>query len=199
MKKHLSGLLAILTALACTTASAGVINFDDLPGDGTTPVANGYAGFNWTNFGTISSTVGSTVYPGSGYAAGVVSPDNAAFNWNGDTAAISTADNAAFDYIGAWFTSAYVDQEISFEGSRNGDLLYASGAFTLDTLNPQWIRLDWSGIDTLTIYNSSGTQWAVDEVTVPEPATLGLFGIVLAGMGATRRRARQPAPSPARP
>lgn len=189
MKKQLIGLLAIVAALASSTAFASVINFDDLPGDGTTPVANGYAGFNWFNFGTISAEAGA----GTGFEAGVVSPQNVAFNWYGETATMSSADNDAFKYIGAWFTSAFVDQEISFEGSRNGELLFASGAFTLDTAAPQWIGLDWSGIDTLTIYNSSGTQWAVDDVSVPEPATLGLFGIVLAGMGATRRRRGRPA------
>jgi hypothetical protein len=195
MKQHLIGLLAILGALASSAACATVIHFDDLPGDATTPIGNGYAGFDWDNVGTISADAGA----GSGFEAGVVSPQNVAFNWYGATATISSADHAGFDYIGAWFTSAYVDQEISFEGSRNGALLYASGAFTLDTITPVWIGLDWSGIDTLAIYNSSGTQWAVDDVTVtvPEPATLALFGIMLAGMAATRRRARRRNQSPA--
>lgn len=180
-------IIALLAAFACSTASAGVINFDDLPGDPTQALDSGYAGFNWTNMGTIRSDAA----PGTGFETGVVSPTNAAYNWYGLTATISTADGKAFTFAGADFTSAYVDQEISFEGYRNGELVLGSGAYTLDTLTPQWIGLNWTGIDTLVIYNSSGTQWVMDDFTVPEPATLGLFGSSLVGLFASRRVRRR--------
>ncbi|MFC5547588.1 PEP-CTERM sorting domain-containing protein [Massilia aerilata] len=180
-------IIALVAAFACSAASAGVIDFDDLPGDPTLPLDSGYAGFNWTNIGAIRSDAA----PGTGFETGVVSPSNAAYNWYGLTATISTADGKAFSFAGADFTSAYVDQEISFEAYRNGELVRSSGAYTLDTLAPQWIRLDWAGIDTLVIYNSSGTQWAMDDFTVPEPATLGLFGGALMGLFASRRLRRR--------
>lgn len=185
-------IIALLAALACSTASAGVVTFDDLPGDPTQALDSDYAGFNWTNMGAIRGGDA----PGTGFETGVVSPMNAAYNWYGATATIATADGQAFTFEGAAFTSAYVDQEISFEGYRNGELLLASGAYTLDTLAPQWIGLDWSNIDTLVIYNSSGTQWVMDDftaddVTVPEPATLALFGGALAGLFAGRRVRRR--------
>jgi hypothetical protein len=183
MKKTIIGLLALV---ACTLAHAGVVHFDDLSGDETLPITAGYAGFDWDNMGTIRADA----YPGSGFEAGTVSPMNAAFNWYGGTATISTADGNAFAYAGAYFTSAWADQEISFEGWRNGLQLFSSAAYTLDTATPRWIQLDWSGIDTLVIYNNGPTQWAMDEFTVPEPGSLALMGVSLAGLMAARRRKR---------
>jgi hypothetical protein len=184
MKKTI---FAALLGLACASAFAGVIHFDDLAGDETEAIANGYQGLNWDNIATIRADA----YPGSGYATGAVSLANTAYNMNGGTAAIWRAGAGAFDFIGAYFTSAWLDQEIAFEGYREGQLLYASDvSYVLDTTTPLWVQLGWSGIDTVVIYNSSGTQWAMDDVSVnvPEPASLALFGAALVGMAAGRRR-----------
>jgi hypothetical protein len=68
-------------------------------------------------------------------------------------------------------------------------LVYSSAvSYVLETSTPLWIGLGWSGIDTLVIHNSSGTQWAMDDFTVPEPASLALFGTALAGLALSRRR-----------
>ena len=183
MKKTIIGLLA---AAACQLANAGVIHFDDLSGDEALPIDAGYAGFDWANTGTVRADA----YPGSGFEAGAVSASNVAYNWFGMPATISKADGTAWEYTGAYFTSAWVEQEVSFEGWRNGRLLFASGAYTLDTATPRWIQLDWAGIDTLVVYNSSPTAWAMDEFTVPEPGSLALMGTSLAGLLLARRRKR---------
>ncbi|RZA34328.1 MAG: PEP-CTERM sorting domain-containing protein [Lysobacteraceae bacterium] len=182
MKNILFSLFSLLL-LASASASASVIGFDDLPGDETVAIANGYQGFDWDNLGAI----GAGAYPGSGYAAGAVSLANTAFNRDGGIAAISRADG--FDFVGAFFTSAWLEQELAFDGYRSGQLLYSTAtSFVLDTTTPLWIGLGWAGIDTLVIYNSSGTQWAMDEFTVPEPASIALFGTALAGLALSRRR-----------
>lgn len=178
-------LLSLLLALACAGASAGVIHFDDVAADETTPLADGYAGFVWDNVGVI----GAAAYPGSGFETGTVSPGNAAFNRYGATVTITKAGAGTFDFVGAWFTSAWFEQEIAFDGLRDGQLVYSTlESFVLDTSTPVWVQLGWAGIDTLVIYNSSGTAWAMDEFTVPEPGSLALVGAALAGMAATRRR-----------
>jgi hypothetical protein len=135
-------------------------------------------------------TVRADAYPGSGFEAGTVSPSNTAFNRYGATATISTASGNAFEYTGAYFTSAWIEQEIAFEGWRDGQPRFASSAYTLDTAAPRWIQLDWAGIDTLVIYNSGPTQWAMDEFTVPEPGSPALMGAALAGLLFARRRKR---------
>lgn len=179
-------LLSLLLAACHATASAGVINFDDLSGDFTESIAAEYQGLNWDNMGSIRSDA----LPGSGYEAGTVSQANTAYNRDGGTVAISKAGAGTFDFVGAFFTSAWFEQELAFEGYRNGQLLHSTVAsFVIDTTTPLWVQLNWGGIDTLVIYNSSGTQWAMDDMAVPEPPSLALFGAAATGLMLARRRA----------
>lgn len=181
-------MLSLLLGASCAASQAGVINFDDLSGDFTGVIAGGYQGLNWDNMGAIRSDA----FPGSGYEAGAVSQANAAYNRDGGTAAISRAGAGAFDFVGAFFTSAWMEQELAFEGYRNGQLLYSTAAsFVIDTATPLWVQLNWAAIDTLVIYNSSGTQWAMDDMVVPEPPSLALFGAAAMGLMLARRRARR--------
>lgn len=179
--KH--SIFSLLLLLASSSACAGVIGFDDLPGDESVPIVNGYQGFDWHNLGAIRADA----YPGSGYAAGTVSFANTAFNRDGGTAAVSKA--GGFDFVGAFFTSAWLEQELAFDGWRDGQLAYSTTvSYVIDTVTPAWIGLGWKDIDTLVIYNSSGTQWAMDDFTVPEPASLALFGTAVAALAMSRRR-----------
>ena len=182
MKK---AIFSLLLAMFASSAFAGVITFDDLPGDGNELVPAGYQGFNWSNLGIISRDI----LPGSGYDNGTVSPSNTVFNWDSGTVTISKAAAGGFNLVGAYFTSAWMDQEISFEGLRNGQVKYFSeSTHVLDTFTPVWVQFGWDDIDTLMIYNSSPTQWAMDNFTVPEPTSVALFGMAFGGLLLARRR-----------
>lgn len=180
-------LLSLMLGVCSTTSFAGVINFDDLSGDFSEAIAAGYRGLNWDNMSSIRADA----FPGSGYEAGTVSQTNTAFNRDGGTVAISKAGTGTFNFVGAFFTSAWVQQEIAFEGYQNGQLTYSTAtSFVLDTTSPLWVQLGWAGIDTLVIYNSSGTQWAMDDMVIPEPASLMLMGVSATGLMLARRRKR---------
>lgn len=180
-------MLSLLLGACSATSFAGVINFDDLSGDYTEAIANGYQGLNWDNVGSIRSDA----FAGSGYEAGTVSQANTAFNRDGGTAVISKAGAGTFSFGGAFFTSAWLEQELAFEGYLNGQLLYSTEtSFVIDTVTPLWVQLGWIGIDTLFIYNSSGTQWAMDNMEVPEPGPVALFGAAAMAMVLARRRQR---------
>lgn len=193
MKKIMLGLYLLL----CTSlASAAVINFDDLSGNPSEAIPDGYQGFNWTTLGSIASSE----FPGSGFEAGVVSGNNAAFNFFASDVSISLASAGSFDFIGAFFTAAWIGDyfhEVSFEGWLDGVLVYSlDSAIALANDSPTWIQLDWIGIDQLNIYsNLAGwDQWVMDDFTVtvnaanvPESSGLVLMLMGLIGMCVLRR------------
>ena len=182
--------------LSSSFATAAVIDFDDLSGNPTDVIADGYQGFNWTILGSANSGE----YPASGFEAGVVSGNNAAFNWYGLDASVTLAGEGSFDFIGAFFTAAWIGDyfhELVFEGLLDGVLVYSSdSSVALASDSPTWIQLDWTGIDQLNIYsNLAGwDQWVMDDFTVninsasvPESSSLVLLLMGLVGMGLLRR------------
>ena len=64
--------------------------------------------------GTAVGAIGADAYPGGGHAAGAVWLAHTAFKRDGGTAAI--ARMGGLNFIGAWFTSAWLDQGLAFDG-----------------------------------------------------------------------------------
>jgi len=195
MKKVLMMLCAVMLVFGMVgSASATVLTFDDFTTTSYEAIPDGYGGFNWDNATTIGVVNGPIHTPGSGYEHGAVSGNYTAFNYNGASPSyIDLAGSGTFTFNGAWFTSAWSNQTISFNGYNNGSLLYTSSPFSINTSTPLWIELGWSGIDRLAISNT-GSQWAMDNFTfdqsapVPEPSTMLLMGVGLIGLAGYGRK-----------
>lgn len=129
------------------------IGFEGVAATGTdTFISNGYAGFNWDNFGAIDQDdLPTSGYdPHSGRAAG--------FNEYANDATISSADTFAFkqgDFSAAWNDGL----TITVDGYRNG-VLVAEESFVVnfgENLLHVFGR-DFRRVDTVTFSSSGGVD-----------------------------------------
>jgi hypothetical protein len=204
-------LSAAIFAAAFSQASATTIAFDDLPSPATagSVVPNGYAGLTWTNFYYLN---GASKAP-SGFANGVVSTPNVAFNGGGNVASVSAASPfqlVSFELTSAWDNGLIV----SIVGSFNGAAIESYSAI-FNTAGPTLASLNWTGISEVSFaaicfpglcanagFPGSGTYFALDNLTLipsvifspivptPLPAALPLFagGLGVLGLVARRRK-----------
>ena len=126
----------------------------------------------------MNANLQNQVDPNNGFKNAAVSGENIAFNgWGEQHSVISLIGDGFFNFTGAFWTSGWVNQTLSFEGLLDGAVKFESSVFQINTNSPLWIQLDWSGIDQLRI-NNSGSHWAMDDFTfdknnsidVPEPS-----------------------------
>ena len=147
--------LFLVTILALgLNANALVINFDSLGSDG--PITNGYSGLNWSNFYSLR---GSDI-PNSGYAAGVISSPNIAFNAFGDPASFSST--AQFNLVSAYFTAAWNPGQITVLGLNSGTQLYST-TFSVVKTSPTLTSFNWSGINEVR-FSTNFAQFVIDNL-----------------------------------
>jgi len=198
---RLFGLVAIVCSNRCLWAE--VLTYDNLAvsANGSATVSlNGYGGLGESNLAYLDGT-----QIGVGYANGVVSPNNVAYD-PGGTPSELLAMTGTFSLFSAYFTAAWRDgMQITVDGYVGAQLV-DSQQFIVNTTGPVFETFDFIGITEALISTSGGTihsgynlqdtngeQFVMDNlnVTTPEPGALALatVGAVGVSLAARRRRA----------
>lgn len=177
--------IPLALAVATSSASATVLNFDDLGADGDVPV--NYGGLDWSGSSWFQ-------YAGEQAPFAAHSGDRrATLGWDGSSDSSAIRFNTASSFTGAWF-AGYDGVSVTID-LYSGNRLVASTA----TLNlsdaPVFLASNYAGlVDRLVFRSNDPANFVMDDFTfasaVPEPgaAVLTVAGLGLMAFVARRRR-----------
>ena len=211
--RHLALLTGLGLGLAQGSASAAVIVLD-FEGVGDNPVGDYYNGGAGPNYGVSFSPATLAIVDadagGGGNFANEPSPNTIMFFLEADNAILNFAAgfDTGFSFFYSSSTAASVNVYDGLDGTGNllGTLSLTAQGFDNCTGDPSGDFCNWSPVGvsfagTARSINFGGTanQTGFDNITfgsaspgggtdVPEPGTLGLLGLGLAGVGFMRRR-----------
>lgn len=184
-------LLALVSS--ALSASAVLIDFEGASNTpGIASIANGYAGFNWSNFYVQNKNS----VPGTGYSNGTTSGSYVGFNGVGEPASLSVVPGGdLIRSLSGNFTAAPGSSTpLVIEGYLGG-ILVQTNAFALTTAGPLSVSLVFAtAVDTLRFSTTPFVATAamddlrINEISsaVPGPAAALAFG---AGLIRRRKRA----------
>jgi hypothetical protein len=154
-----------------------LITFDNIPGAGRfqQSLPNGFSGFQWVNADYMNVSYHEQINGWSGYSAALSSGQYVGLNKDGQMLAMIINAASSFTLKSMIVASAWNDNlTLEISGKRDGSVL-KSKQLTLQ-LQPQWIELNWSGLETVSFSSSGGepnsnvkgrgTQFAVDDLCV---------------------------------
>lgn len=186
MKKLIASALCTLAMALATSASATVLDFEDLAGGALfQSVPTNYAGVTWAaNFWAYDEA----------QAPYTAHSGNVRLGNNGEHAGDSSFSFAqAVQFDGAWFAG---DGPLSFSLYNADTLVATSESVTLDE-TPTFLSAGYTGSIDRVVINGLYGGYAMDDVQfeapaadVPEPGVALLFGLGLAGLVGARRIGR---------
>ena len=190
-----SFLLAASLLIVSSLASAEVITFNSLPGNGT-PIPNGFAGFDWSNFYDMDMNMLLTPASTTQLAGAVPPAKTFAYN-NGGAPATFSAPNT-FTFSSAWLaTDGSSPMTVEVVGLLGGNVVDRM-MVVLSSPVPVRENFDWAGIDGVRLVpqvsaSSNGklqfalSQIVINSPAVPEPTSMLLLASGV-GLAITRLR-----------